>query len=329
MEEPSKLLLKLSRRLFVDAGEQEKFVAVLMKPQPFHPAIVWCREKPESLPFAVEPPISWQPKFVDRLSLDAKPGKHPWHEEGYFYCLDFSSVFAAAVLLTIKNSINIVVDVCASPGGKSIFALQSLHPNLLVSNEIIGKRLGMLHSNLKRCHIQPAVLLNFDSSVLAKEFLHTSDLVIVDAPCSGQSLLAKGGKAPGCFHPATINQNANRQKRILANSAQVVAPEGYLAYMTCTYSLEENEQVCEWFLKKFPQFQLVEIADLSDHRSHLTDRPCYRLFPQHRLGAGAFTVLFQNTEAGVAKLLPDELRQKAIAIFENKLVSVTHCHHHQ
>ncbi|MBW4622934.1 MAG: RsmB/NOP family class I SAM-dependent RNA methyltransferase [Cyanosarcina radialis HA8281-LM2] len=318
MTEPSKLLLKLSRQLFADAIERDKFIEALTNPQPFYPAILWCREQPENWPFTIEPATSWQPKFVDRLSLDAKPGKHPYHQAGYFYCLDFSSVFAATVLLAIQKPVNLVFDICASPGGKSIFAWQALRPNLLISNEAIGKRLGMLHSNLKRCQIQPAVLLNLDSSILAKEFARTSDLAIVDAPCSGQSLLAKGGKAPGCFHPATINQNANRQKRILANSAQVVAPQGYLAYMTCTYSIEENERVCEWFLKKFPQFRTVEIDRLADYRSDLTALNCYRMFPQSRLGAGAFTVLFQNTEDGATNRLPDGLMEKAIAIFERE-----------
>jgi 16S rRNA C967 or C1407 C5-methylase (RsmB/RsmF family) len=77
-------------------------------------------------------------------------------------------------------------------------------------------------------------------------------VVIVDAPCTGQSLLAKGDKALGCFHPVNINKSASRQKRIIANAAQTVAGEGYLAYMTCTFSPEENEQVGEWLMKKFP-----------------------------------------------------------------------------
>ena len=78
--------------------------------------------------------------------------------------------------------------------------------------------------------------------------------------------------------------------------AQVVAPQGYLAYMTCTYSIEENEQVCEWFLARFPQFQPVEISHLERYQSHLTTVPCYRLFPQDGMGAGTFTALFQNQE---------------------------------
>ncbi|MBG1267373.1 RsmB/NOP family class I SAM-dependent RNA methyltransferase [Nostoc sp. WHI] len=295
MEKPSNLLLKVSRRLFTNLDEQEKFLEALLKPQPFLPSILWCQEKPENSPFTVETPTHWQPQFIDRLNLGEKPGKHPLHEKGYFYCLDFSSVFAATTLLAIPQSVRLVFDMCAAPGGKSIFAWKALQPDLLISNEVIGKRLGMLISNLKRCQINPSAVVNRDSSIFAEISPSSSNLVIVDAPCTGQSLLAKGEKAPGCFHPTAINKSANRQKRIIANSAKLVSSQGYLAYMTCTYSPEENEQVCEWFLERFPQFQPMEISNLAKYQSHLTTMPCYRMFPQDRLGAGAFTVLFKNT----------------------------------
>lgn len=301
MNQPSNLLIKLSRHLFDNPAEQERFVEALIHPQPFHPCILWCRDKPNIVPFSVESPATpWQPFFVDRLSLGEQPGKQLLHENGYYYCLDFSSIFAASTLLTIPLPVQLVVDMCAAPGGKSIFSWTALQPKLLLCNEVIGKRTGMLIANLKRCHISPSVVLSKDSSILTQIIPNSSSLVIVDAPCTGQSLLAKGSKAPGCFHPTAINKSANRQKRIIANSASVVAPQGYLAYMTCTYSPEENEQVCEWFLARFPQFQPVKIPHLSAYQSHLTAIPCYRMWPQERLGAGAFTVLFQNCVEGQA-----------------------------
>jgi 16S rRNA C967 or C1407 C5-methylase (RsmB/RsmF family) len=295
----SNLLLKLSQKLFADPSSQSAFIAALTQPTPFHPSVLWCRPRPEPLPFAIEPPTSWQPDFVDRLSLGERPGQHPLHQAGYFYCLDFSSVFAASVLLRIDRPVELVVDMCASPGGKSVFAWRSLFPKRLLSNEVIGKRMGALVANLKRCQMHGAIALSRDSSVLAEAIPQTADLVLVDAPCTGQSLLAKGESAPGCFHPVTINKNANRQKRILANSAQLVAPQGYLAYMTCAYSLEENEQVSEWFLARFPHFKPLMVTHLEVYQSHLTSLPCYRMFPQSGLGAGAFTVLFQNAQAAV------------------------------
>jgi 16S rRNA C967 or C1407 C5-methylase (RsmB/RsmF family) len=294
MQKPGNLLLKVANKLFTNEEERTNFIDALVNPKQFSPCILWCREKPEDIPFTVETPVDWQPDFVDRLSIGEKPGQHPLHHQGYYYCLDFSSIFAAAVLLVIQPSLPVVFDMCAAPGGKSIFAWRSLSPDLLISNEVIGKRLGMLISNLKRCQINPSAVVNRDPSIFAEIFPASSNLVIVDAPCTGQSLLAKGEKAPGCFHPTAINKSANRQKRIIANSAQIVAPGSYLAYMTCTYSPEENEEVCAWFLERFPQFQAVEIDYLNMYRSHLTNIPCYRMFPQVGLGAGAFTVLFQN-----------------------------------
>ena len=304
MESPSNLLLKLSRSLFADTAEQEKFIHAVTNPQPFNPAILWLQSKPTKNPFVLEDPVSWQPEFVDRLALESKPGKHSLHQAGHYYCLDFSSIFAASTLLTIPQPIKLILDMCAAPGGKSVFAWKTLKPELLLCNEVIGKRMGMLISNLRRCQIQPSATANVDSKILAEKIPQTANLVIVDAPCTGQSLLAKGDKAPGCFHHVTINSNANRQKRILANSAKIVAPQGYLAYMTCTYSTAENEQVSEWLLSKFPEFGPVTVPHLEKYRSHLTEIPCYRMWPQDRLGAGAFTVLFQNTSDGETNQLP-------------------------
>ncbi|HEY9618162.1 MAG TPA: RsmB/NOP family class I SAM-dependent RNA methyltransferase [Microcoleaceae cyanobacterium] len=312
MEKPSRLLVKLGQKLFENPIDCDQFVDSLVHPKSFHPCILWCREKPELSPFQLESPLPWQPKFVDRLSLGQKPGQHPLHDQGAFYCLDFSSVFAISVLLAVPLSQSTaIVDVCASPGGKSIFAWAALHPQLLISNEVIGKRSAALISNLKRCRITPTLVTRIDSKILAADIPQTASVVLVDAPCTGQSLIAKGGKAPGCFHPVTINNNANRQKRILANSAQLVAPQGYLAYMTCAYSPEENEQVAEWFLERFPHFQTVEVPHLTSYQSQLTNQPCYRMFPQQGLGAGAFTILFQNTATGQPQALPETFLTQA------------------
>ncbi|MBW4552682.1 MAG: RsmB/NOP family class I SAM-dependent RNA methyltransferase [Aphanocapsa sp. GSE-SYN-MK-11-07L] len=300
---PSNLLLKFARRLWADSAQQSAFIQALVQPQPLSPCILWNRPRPESLPFAIAPPLPWQPEFVDRLAVSTRPGQHEWHQQGYYYCLDFSSVFAASPLLTLPAQPALVVDLCAAPGGKSLFAAQALQPQFLLSNEVIGKRLGMLISNLRRCQADPAAVVSLDSQILAEQLPEQATVAIVDAPCTGQSLLAKGEKAPGCFHPVTINQNANRQKRILANAAQLVAPQGYLAYMTCAFSPEENEQVSSWFLARFPQFQPLAVPHLQAYQSHLSDLPCYRLWPQSGLGAGGFTILLQNTNQAAPPLI--------------------------
>ncbi len=307
MPAPSNLLLKFTRRLFADPTLQSEFIQALTQPQPLSTCILWNRARPELQPFAIAAPLPWQPKFIDRLAPSTRPGQHDWHQQGYYYCLDFSSVFAASTLLVTPPQPTLVIDLCAAPGGKSLFAMQALQPQFLLSNEVIGKRLGMLISNLRRCQAHPTAVISLDSQQLAERLPGMAQVAIVDAPCTGQSLLAKGEKAPGCFHPVTINQNANRQKRILANAAQLVAPQGFLAYMTCAFSLEENEQVSAWFLARFPQFQAVAVPHLQSYQSHLSDLPCYRLWPQSGLGAGGFTILMQNAEEGGVPGLSERL----------------------
>nr|WP_199305821.1 RsmB/NOP family class I SAM-dependent RNA methyltransferase [Pseudanabaena sp. FACHB-2040] len=308
-------MIKLSQRLFPEPGERDAFVEALIQPQEFASAILWTRSRPEVDPFPKEAPLSWQPGWVDRLSPSTRPGQHPLHGEGYFYCLDFSSVFAATVLAGIAEPVSTVLDLCAAPGGKSLFAWQALQPDHLWCNEVIRKRVRILISNLKRCGATSSLVFNLDPSVFAEQMPRSANLVLVDAPCSGQSLLAKGETALGCFHPVNLNKNANRQKRILANAAEVVAGQGYLAYMTCTFSPEENEQVCEWFLSKFPQFKPVAVSSLASYQSHLANWPCYRLWPQSGLGAGAFTALFRNTGVEPLASNPTFLDQHGMILY--------------
>jgi 16S rRNA C967 or C1407 C5-methylase (RsmB/RsmF family) len=306
LKPPSQLLIKLSQKLFQATATQDAFVQSLMDPQAYPSCILWLKPRPDAMPFAVEPPLFWQPEFVDRLAVGSTPGAHPLHEAGHYYCLDFSSVFAASVLMALPTHPRVAIDVCAAPGGKSIFMWRSHQPHQLICNETIGKRVGMLIGNLKRCGVNPAIALSTDPSHLALRLSQTADLVVVDAPCSGQSLLAKGGKAEGCFHPRMIKQNAQRQKRILANAAQLVAPGGHLIYTTCTFAPEENEQVGQWLLRKFPPFEARPVEHLTAYQSHLTDLPCYRMWPQTKLGAGAFAMVLHNTATGKALPLPTE-----------------------
>lgn len=296
--EPSKQLVKFANRLFEDESDRAAFIQALTQSPTFAPTILWTQSKSSSVDWETLPPLPWQPAFVDRLAANIRLGQHPLHAEGHFYCLDFSSVFAASVLQAIPDAVEIAIDLCAAPGGKSLFTWVALKPKRLLCNEVIRKRVKILIANLKRCGAMDAIVLNQDPARLVEQTPYCAQLVLVDAPCSGQSLLAKGQAVPGCFHKVTLNRNANRQKRILANAAQLVRSGGYLMYSTCTYASEENEQVCTWLLKKFPQFSPVVVESLQAHQSTLTALPCYRLWPQSGLGAGAFAMLFRNDGVG-------------------------------
>jgi len=295
--------LRLAGRCFEDSAEREAFLEALRVPRPYAPAIVrMTRDEPlESLRCRARP--SWLPANAELLETGERPGATDAHDRGELYVLDPSSVFAAS-LFTHLDRPEVVCDLCASPGGKSIIAWRELAPARLLANEVIGKRLGAIVSNFERCRIDPAAIYQRDPSVWSAEAARCADLLIVDAPCSGQSLLARGKKVPGGFHPSTINLNVNRQRRILGNAASIVAPQGHLAYMTCTFSEKENEGNLRWFLKRHPGFAPVEVPALEAYRSHLTDLPCYRLWPHRGEGAGAFTALLRHETPGQIGQLP-------------------------
>lgn len=296
---PSTNLLRLSRQLFADdEAERAAFLASLESPPSYQTAVMWMRERPGTSPFLTAERPAWLPEFVDLAAPGERPGQCPLHEEGAYYCLDVSSVFAASVLREVPSEPEVVLDVCASPGGKSLFAWRCLQPRLLVANEVIDKRAAPLISNLKRCNAKPSMVTTADTAVLARVCPASADVVIVDAPCSGQSLIAKGVENAGCFHPSNINLNANRQRRILANAASVVAPGGWLTYITCTYAEKENEGNLHWLLRQFSEFKAIPVPALEAHRSGLADEPCYRLWPQSGVGAGAFAVLLKRSGEG-------------------------------
>lgn len=296
--------------LFADEAERQAFCTALTEGVTREQALVVLDARPEIGAFPRRPPLVWQPEFVVRLADDFRPGRHPLHEKGAYYVLDLSSVFAATPLTHLPQNPERILDVCAAPGGKSVFAWRALlagRPDLsqspedggpiaLYANETIRKRTGTLIANFERCRIAGSAVGSADPSVWSRKCPAAFDLVIVDAPCSGQSLLAKGEEAPGCFQPAMIDMNVGRQRRIVGHSARCLRPGGYLLYMTCTFSKKENEGVVEWLLRQYPGLECVATPALASFQSPFADFPCYRLFPQSGLGAGAFSALLRLRE---------------------------------
>ena len=281
-----------------DIDQQNAFLRALLPGKAGKPSLIWMKDRPKKPPFATVLLTEWQPAWVDTL---AEPenlvGELPMHADGAYYLLDFSNIISASVLLAIKEPVTTILDLCSAPGGKGIFASRLFEPKLLICNEVIGKRQDMLEANLERCHISNSHVTQSDPAQFSRLTPQAFDLVIVDAPCSSQTLTAKGTDVPDAFESEIVSMNVSRQRRILANAAEAVRPGGHLAYMTSTYSREENEKNLEWLLRRFPQFKAVEVPHLAKMRSNLLPDPCYRHWPQDGLGVGGFACLLQNTAA--------------------------------
>ena len=217
------------------------------------------------------------PKFITYGTEDVSE----YFDRGEVYVLDKSSVYAGLVLSEIEAGT--VLDFCASPGGKTFLAKKLLDPELIVSNEIDKGRVKALISNLSRCSLKDVIVTS------QKKLDSIFDLVIVDAPCSGQSLKQKDNP----FHPVIISGNKTRQRAILNEASKNSG--SYLAYITCTFSIEENEKNIDWFLKNNPEFISVSVDALKDFRSSLSENYCYRFFPP-KDGRGGFCSLMKRRD---------------------------------
>ncbi len=229
-----------------------------------------------------------------------KPGNLPFHHAGAFYVQDPAAMMPVAGV-PIKEDFKIL-DLCASPGGKSTQAAEGLSENgFLLSNEIVPERCKILLSNLERMGIKNRAVTNADTDFLASCYRNVFDLVIADAPCSGEGMLRKNENAAIEWSVDNIGMCAERQKKILDNAAQTVRKGGYLLYSTCTYAPEENEMNVRYFLTKHPDFSLVPLSDaVNRHTSPGVGDGmefCRRFYPHFSPGEGQFAALFVRNDA--------------------------------
>lgn len=196
---------------------------------------------------------------------NVRPGKHPYHEMGLYYIQEPSAMSAAA-LLAPKPGMR-VLDLCAAPGGKSTQLATYLGDSgLLVSNEINTQRSRILSQNIERMGIKNAIVTNEDSFVLASHFPGFFNAIQVDAPCSGEGMFRKLPEAIEQWSMENVTICAARQKEILDNAAVMLKPGGVIVYSTCTFSKEENEDVIEYFLERYPDFTLEEMERFWPHK---------------------------------------------------------------
>ena len=186
-------------------------------------------------------------------------GNHPYHHCGAVY-LQEPSAMSAVTVLDVQAG-DKVLDLCAAPGGKSTqIAAELQGKGLIWSNEYVPNRAKILCSNLERCGVKNSVVSNADTAKIAENLSGYFDKVLVDAPCSGEGMIRREPNAVTEWKITNREMCARRQSEILDNGAKCVKRGGTLVYSTCTLSIEENEQTVENFLKRNPDFELVEIT---------------------------------------------------------------------
>lgn len=227
-------------------------------------------------------------------------GSHPLHHSGAIYIQE-PAAMAAVAAVEIRSGMKIL-DLCAAPGGKTTQAAAQLcGDGVIVSNEIDRKRVNILAQNIERLGIRNAVITNTDSAEIGDTYNEEFDLVIVDAPCSGEGMMRKNPLAVSEWSLENIKMCAERQREILSNIAHTVRRGGQLLYSTCTFAPEENEMQIASFLSENPDFHLIPVKDAvqkatADGLTRNGDemKLCRRFYPHVSRGEGQFIALLQR-----------------------------------
>lgn len=182
-------------------------------------------------------------------------------KKGKICIQDFSSAMVAR-LAGIKKG-DIVIDVCAAPGGKSVHAADILRGGgKVLAFDISEAKLKLIEENKKRCNFENIDIGMADATAFKTELADSADIVIADLPCSGLGIIGKKPDIKYNTSYKSIIALSKIQRQILDNVSRYVKKGGRLVYSTCTVTDIENEQNRDYFLEKHKDFKPVDISNV-------------------------------------------------------------------
>lgn len=267
-------------------------------------------------------------EFADRAAFPLEPvrwtangfyyqkndpvAKHPYYHAGLYYIQEPSAMLPASRLPVCPG--DVVLDLCAAPGGKATELSARLDGNgLLVANDVSASRARALLRNLTLWGSRNACVTAETPQRLLDTFGCFFDKILVDAPCSGEGMFRRDSHLIHDWEERGPQYYAPLQREILSCAVQMLRPGGMLLYSTCTFSEEEDEAVIEDMLARFPELALLEPEPFEGASHGRT--PCeraLRLWPHRADGEGHFLALLKKQGDGgtCPRLIPEsEIRR--------------------
>lgn len=250
----------------------------------------------------------------------------PYFHAGAYYVQEASSMFLEQV---VRATVDLtqplkVLDLCASPGGKSTL-LQSLisRDSLLVANEVIKARAGLLADNLTKWGAANVVVSNNDPRDFSR-LPGYFDLTVVDAPCSGSGLFRRDPELVEEWSPENVTLCSQRQQRILADVLPAVKEGGVVIYSTCSFSEEEDEAILDWLADHFELENIPvpldagwNIVTTATHKRNCTG---YRFYPDQLKGEGFFIAAFRK-RSGETPRKPKQHKSMALTPRQQEVIT--------
>lgn len=228
----------------------------------------------------------------------------PLFHAGSYYVQEASSMFVNHIISTLISRPSTVLDLCAAPGGKSTLAISALPlGSVLIANEIVRQRANILAENITKWGNPNTIVTNncaSDFQPLGAIF----DLIICDAPCSGEGMFRKDPQSIDEWSTANVFMCQERQREILSDIWQCLKPGGLLIYSTCTYNTHENEENAVWAAEQLgAELLSIDIPsewNISGNKLSSSSFNVYRFFPHKTQGEGFFAcIMRKNSDAEI------------------------------
>ena len=176
---------------------------------------------------------------------------------GKIIAQDASSYLAAKNLGTMPNEL--VLDICAAPGGKTaVFAEEMKNSGEVIAIDIHQHKIKLIDTNMKKLGIDIVKAIVMDARNVNKQG-RKFDKILVDVPCSGYGVIRKKPEILYSKNRENVEELAKLQLEILNSAADILKDGGELIYSTCTITDEENTNNIKKFLEERKEFKVEKL----------------------------------------------------------------------
>ncbi|KAH9484234.1 rRNA (cytosine-C5-)-methyltransferase nop2 [Psilocybe cubensis] len=208
----------------------------------------------------LEPIGKWTNVGLQVFESNVPIGATPEYLAGH-YMLQAASSFLPVIALSPEPNER-VLDMASAPGGKTThMAALMQNTGVVFANDANKARTKSLTANVHRLGCKNVIVCSYDGREFPK-VMGGFDRVLLDAPCSGTGVISKDPSVKINKSERDFTLLSHLQKQLILCAIDSVSPEsktgGYLVYSTCSVTVEENEAVVDYALRKRPNVKLVD-----------------------------------------------------------------------